>query len=140
MVVQDIEAVKDRCSGLPIAKVASLPSDHEAVELGAFICLLAFQVKFQDNLLDETGFWITQYNRRLKNHVQKSFDRKEAVYSKFNIDLEWVRSRQKELHRLEQDETQHDLFQYLDCWGNIFFLYPVANRFKVKSNLTASKR
>ena len=48
MVVRDIEAIKDRCSGVPIAKVATLRPGNEAIELGAFISLLAFRVKFQD--------------------------------------------------------------------------------------------
>ncbi|NIQ04121.1 MAG: hypothetical protein GWM98_28985, partial [Nitrospinaceae bacterium] len=33
--VQDIEADKERCSGMSIAKVTALPEDHEAVVLGA---------------------------------------------------------------------------------------------------------
>lgn len=49
MVVQDIQAVKDRCSGMPVAKVPALAANHPAVILEALISLLAFQIKFQDN-------------------------------------------------------------------------------------------
>jgi len=120
LVVRDIRAVKDRCSGVPIVKVAALPADHEAVQLGAYLCLLAFQVKFQDDLLDESGFWITRYNRFFKNHINKSFTGRINTYEKFNIDLPFVLSQQRELNRLEKDEAVKNIDMFLGGWAEIF--------------------
>ena len=120
LVTRNIDAVKDRCSGVPLVKVPVLPENHEAVELGAYICLLAFQAKFQDDLLDETGFWISHYNRYFQNHIQKSFQKKNGTYSKFNIDLEWVKTRQEELKKLENDPSLKDSSRFLNHWGETF--------------------
>jgi hypothetical protein len=118
MVVQDIHAVKDRCSGMPIAKVASLPSDHPAVRLGALISLLAFQIKFQDNLDDEEGFWVTRYNRVLQSRFQKAFDDHIDQYQTFNIDMAQVHSRQKTLNALEENSGSYSEIQ--QYWGKTF--------------------
>lgn len=131
MVAQDTNFVKDRCSGVPLFKVAVLPASSEAIELGAFICLLAFQIKFQDNLMDESGFWITRYNKFFKNHIQKSFAKKKDHYSKFNIDLNYVQAQQRELNRLENDESIRDMDVYLDFWGDTFS-YIMTQPFKDK--------
>ena len=120
LVVQDGETILDNCSGVPLAKVPVLPADHEAVELGAYLCLLAFQVKFQDNLLDETGFWITRYNQFLKNHIEKSAYKRKDIYEKFKIDLNYVRGKQKELRELEEDASIREITVYLDHWGDLF--------------------
>lgn len=120
LVVRNGDVIKDRCSGLPIVKVAVLPADHEAVELGAFLCLLAFRVKFQDNLLDESGFWITSYNRLFQSHIDKSFAAQKTSYGKFNIDLDHVLSRQQELNRLENNRSISDIDIFLNCWGETF--------------------
>ena len=120
LVTRNIDAVKDRCSGVPLVKVPVLPENHEAVELGAYICLLAFHAKFQDDLLDETGFWISRYNRFFQNHIQKSFKKNRQIYSKFNIDLDWVRTRQKELKTLEEDPAQTQSSSFLNHWGETF--------------------
>ncbi len=120
LVVQNGEAVLDNCSGVPLAKVPVLPADHEAIELGAYLCLLAFQVKFQDNLLDEKGFWITKYNQFLKNHIEKSANKRKDVYEKFKIDLNYVQEKQKELRALEEDLSIREPAVYLDHWGNLF--------------------
>lgn len=131
LVTQDCTVGKDRCSGIPIVKVNVLPDTHEAVELGAYLCMLAFQVKFQDNLMDESGFWITRYNRYFQKHINQSFAKKRAVYEKFNIDMNHVISRQRELKRLEDDTTVGDVDIYLDCWGDIFS-YIMTQPFKGK--------
>ncbi len=120
LVVQNGEAILDNCSGVPLAKVPVLPADHEAIELGAYLCLLAFQVKFQDNLLDETGFWITKYNQFLKNHIEKSAKKRKDVYEKFKIDLNYVHEKQKELRALEEDLSIREPAVYLDHWGYLF--------------------
>lgn len=129
MVVQDIEAVKDRCSGMPLAKVAALPADHEAVELGAFISLLAFKIKFQDNIWDESGFWIKRYNERFLKHINKTFKKKEPLFAKFNLDPEYIEQAHQELKQLEEDERPHDLKVYLDQWAELFG-YIMAQPFK----------
>ncbi|GEM_PF-1702194 len=120
LIVQDGAAVLDNCSGVPLAKVPVLPSNHEAIELGAYLCLLAFQVKFQDNLLDETGFWITKYNQFLKGHIEKSAKKQKEVYEKFKIDLNYVHAKQKELKSLEEDSSIKKADVYLDHWGDLF--------------------
>jgi hypothetical protein len=120
LVVQNGEAILDNCSGVPLAKVPVLPADHEAIELGSYLCLLAFQVKFQDNLLDETGFWITKYNQFLKNHIEKSANKQKEVYEKFKIDLKYVHKKQIELRALEEDSSVRDSTIYLDHWGSLF--------------------
>lgn len=120
MVSRDTNFTKDRCSGVPLIKVPVLPASSEAVELGAFICLLAFQVKFQDNLMDESGFWITRYNKFSQDHIKQSFAKKKDRYSKFNIDLNYVKTQQTELNRLENDESIGDIDVYLDFWGETF--------------------
>ncbi|MFQ5673246.1 MAG: DUF5685 family protein [Nitrospinales bacterium] len=131
LVVRDIEAVKDRCSGAPLVKVAALPADHEAVQLGAYLCLLAFQVKSQDDLLDESGFWITRYNRFFQNHIRKSFTGRIQAYEKFNIDLPFVLSQQRELNRLEKDEAIKNIDIFLGRWAEIFS-YIMSQPFKGK--------
>lgn len=120
MVVQDIGAVKDRCSGLPIVKVASLPTDHEAVELGAAVSLLAFVIKFQDDLQDESGFWLKRYNGWIQRRLQRTFKKSRRLYDKFHIDLEYVEAQMQTLHRLEEDESVRGLDVFLDQWGVVF--------------------
>jgi len=129
MVVQDIRAVKDRCSGMPIAKVASLSSDHPAVRLGALISLLAFQIKFQDNLDDEKGFWVTRYNKALQSRFQKTFDANIDQYQIFNIDVEQIQERLKVLNRLEESSKSFSEIQ--ECWGETF-AYIMTQPFKDK--------
>ena len=119
LVTRNIDTLKDRCSGVPLLKVPVLPENHEAVELGSYVCLLAFQAKFQDNLLDETGFWISGYNRLFLNHIQKS-SQKKGRYSKFNIDLDWIKIRQKELKNLENDPSILNASKFLNHWGETF--------------------
>ncbi|MFQ5482808.1 MAG: DUF5685 family protein, partial [Nitrospinaceae bacterium] len=120
MVVQDLNPVKDRCSGLPLVKVPALPPDHEAVELGACISLLAFQIKFQDDLEDETGFWIRGYNRLLAHGFGRSFAKRHEALQKFGIDLARVRREHEALIRLEKDPAARDLDVFLDQWGRLF--------------------
>jgi hypothetical protein len=129
MVVQDIHAVKDRCSGMPIAKVPSLPSDHEAVRLGALISLLAFQIKFQDNLDDEEGFWVTRYNRLLQSRFQKAFNDHIEQYQSFNIDITEIKVRQKALNELEESSGSYAEIQ--ESWGKTF-AYIMTQPFKEK--------
>lgn len=131
MVVRDMTAFKDRCSGLPIAKVAALPADHEAIELGAFVSMLAFLVKFQDNLADESGYWITAYNQFFLDHLKKNFSQKQKGFAKFNIDLQFVRSSQEDLTRLEKNETLREIDVFLDRWADIFS-YIMTQPFKEK--------
>ncbi len=120
MVVQDLEAVKDRCSGLPLAKVPALPPDHEAVELGAALSLLAFHIKFQDDLHDETGFWIRRYNGFLAGSLDKTFRARRHQYEKFGIDLERVKKEQDKLNRMERDPSLRDIHLHLNQWGGLF--------------------
>ncbi|QPJ62637.1 MAG: hypothetical protein G3M70_12435 [Candidatus Nitronauta litoralis] len=120
MVVHDMGAVKDRCSGLPLVKVPALPPDHEAVELGAALSLLAFQVKFQDDLHDETGFWIKKYNRFLAGRLKKTFKGQIAQFEKFNIDLDVVQKEQDKLNRMERDPSLKDIDLHLSQWGELF--------------------
>ena len=120
MVVQDLGAVKDRCSGLPLAKVPALPPDREAVELGAALSLLAFQIKFQDDLHDEKGFWIRLYNSFLARKLSKTFRERRKRYEKFGIDLERVRKEQDKLNRMERDPTLRDIETHLGQWGGLF--------------------
>lgn len=120
MVVHDLEAVKDRCSGLPLVKVPALPPDHEAVELGAALSLLAFQVKFQDDLNDETGFWIRKYNGFLAGRLKKTFKDQVAQFEKFNIDLDIVQKEQDKLNRMERDPSLRDINLHLNQWGGLF--------------------
>ncbi|CAI2717897.1 DUF5685 family protein [Nitrospina watsonii] len=120
MVVQDIEAVKDRCSGLPMVKVAALPPDHEAVQLGAAVSLLAFVIKSQDNLEDESGFWLRQYNGWIQRRLLRTFRKQRRLYDRFRIDLEYVEAEIQALHRLEQDAAVRDLDRFLDQWGAVF--------------------
>lgn len=129
MVVQDIHAVKDRCSGMPIAKVPALPSDHAAVRLGALISLLAFQIKFQDNLDDEEGFWVTRYNRVLQSRFQKAFDDHFDQYQTFNIDIAQIQARQKTLTELEESSASFSDIQ--EYWGETF-AYIMTQPFKEK--------
>ena len=129
MVVQDIHAVKDRCSGMPIAKVPALPADHAAVRLGALISLLAFQIKFQDNLDDEEGFWVTRYNRVLQSRFQKAFDDHSDQYQTFNIDIAEIRARQKVLNELEENSGNFSEIQ--EYWGKTF-AYIMTQPFKEK--------
>ncbi len=129
MVVQDIAAVKDRCSGMPIAKVAALPPDHEAVRLGALISLLAFQIKFQDNLDDESGFWVHRYNRTLQSSFRKTFEANREQYLPFNIDMEHIKKSQNELSHLEKNGEGISAIQ--DCWGKTFS-YIMTQPFKDK--------
>lgn len=130
MIVHDATALKDRCSGVPIAKVAVLPANHEAIELGGFISLLAFRIKFQDNLADESGFWITLYNQFFLKHLNKTFKRQKSN-SKFNIDLQYVRSGQEELNRLEKDTTVREVDVFLNHWAELFS-YIMTQPFKGK--------
>lgn len=118
MVVQDIRAVKDRCSGVPIAKVPALPSDHPSVQLGALISLLAFQIKFQDNLDDEKGLWVSRYNKILQSRFQKAFDNHSDQYKSFNIDIEQIQTRQKALNQLEKISGSYSEIQ--EHWGETF--------------------
>ncbi len=120
MVVQDLEAVKDRCSGLPLVKVPALLPDHEAVELGAALSLLAFHVKFQDDLNDETGFWIRKYNRFLAGRLKKTFKDQAGQFKKFNIDLDIVQKEQDKLNRMERDPSLRDIALHLQQWGGLF--------------------
>lgn len=120
MVVQDLGAVKDRCSGLPLAKVPALPPEHEAVELGAALSLLAFQIKFQDDLHDEKGFWIRLYNSFLSRRLGRTFGTRRGVYEKFGIDLDRVRKEQDKLNRMERDPTLRDIETHLAQWGGLF--------------------
>ena len=120
LVTRDITAIKDRCSGVPIVKVPVLPSDHPAVQLGSYICLLAFRAKFQDDLLDEKGFWISRYNRFFQSHLERSFKKNNVLYSKFNIDLEFVRNRQLALKKMENDLAILEAKSFLDHWGETF--------------------
>ena len=129
MVVQDIQAVKDRCSGMPIAKVAALAADHPAVQLGALISLLAFQIKFQDNLDDEKGFWISRYNQALQSRFQKSYTRHFDQYQAFNIEIEQIQAGQKQLHALEKSSASYSEIQ--KCWGETF-AYIMTQPFKDK--------
>ena len=108
MVVQDLGAVKDRCSGLPLVKVPALPQDHEAIELGAALSLLAFQVKFQDDLNDEEGFWIQNYNRFLASRLSKTFRRQQKLFQKFGIDLQIVQKEQDKLMKEMGDEIERN--------------------------------
>ncbi len=120
MVVQDLAAAKDRCSGLPLVKVPALPADHEAVELGAALSLLAFQVKFQDDLNDEKGFWIRQYNGFLAGRLKKTFKDQIPQFEKFNIDLDVVQKEQDKLNRMERDPSLRDINLHLEQWGSLF--------------------
>ncbi len=129
MVVQDIQAVKDRCSGMPIAKVPALSSDHPAIRLGALISLLAFQIKFQDNLDDEEGFWVTRYNKVLQSRFQKAFNNHYDQYQAFNIDIEQIKAEQKVLHDLEQSSASYSEIQ--ERWGETF-AYIMTQPFKDK--------
>ncbi len=131
MVVQDISAVKDRCSGIPIVKVPVLPPDHPAVELGAMISMLAFQVKFRDNLLDEEGGFTKAYNKFFLHRVNRSFEKKQDVYRKFQIDLDYISEQQKALNRLELDETIKEADSFLEAWG-VLFAYIMTQAFKGK--------
>tara|TARA_B100000686_G_scaffold320900_1_gene373047 strand:- start:1183 stop:1971 length:789 start_codon:yes stop_codon:yes gene_type:complete len=131
LAVQNISAVKDRCSGVPIVKVPVLPSDHPAVELGAYICMLAFRAKFQDDLMDEKGFWISRYNQFFQNHLENSFVKKRKTYTKFNIDLQLIQSRQVELKRMEEDPSILSAQLFLDHWGETFG-YIMTSPFKNK--------
>lgn len=131
MVVQDARAVKDRCSGLPIVKVAVLPPEHEAVELGAYVSLLAFRIKFQDDLMDEPGFWTGQYNNFFLRHLKKTFAKKAGSAKKFNIDLERVQSLQEELNRLEKDDGEKNIDVFLERWA-VIFSYIMTQPFKGK--------
>ncbi|MCF8721982.1 hypothetical protein LQ236_000002 [Nitrospina gracilis] len=120
MVVQDIGAVKDRCSGVPIAKVAALPPEHEAVQLGAAVSLLAFVIKFQDNLEDETGFWLRRYNGWVQRRLNRTFRKSKKLYERFNIDLEYVEREVAALHRMERDLSVTAIDRFLDQWGKVF--------------------
>ena len=120
LVIRDISAVKDRCSGFPIIKMPVLPSDHPAVELGSYICLLAFRTKFHDNLMDEKGFWVSHYNRFFQSHLERSFRKKKEKYEKFNINLEFIQNRQVELKKMENDSTIYEAKTFLDHWGETF--------------------
>lgn len=120
MVVQDIGAVKDRCSGLPIVKVAVLSPEHEAVELGAAVSLLAFVIKFQDDLEDESGFWITRYNGWIQRRLRRTFQKSRSLYDKYHIDLEYIETQLQFLRRMEQDDSVRDLDLFLDRWGMVF--------------------
>ncbi len=129
MVVQDIHAVKDRCSGMPIAKVPALASDHPAVRLGALISLLAFQIKFQDNLDDEKGFWLSRYNKLLQSRFKKSYNNHLDQYQAFNIKIEQIQAGQKALHQLEENSGSYGEIQ--ECWGETF-AYIMTQPFKDK--------
>ncbi|MBI4382925.1 MAG: hypothetical protein HY579_02690 [Nitrospinae bacterium] len=131
MAVRDAGAVKERCTGLPIAKVAVLAPGNEAVELGAFISLLAFQIKFQDDLADESGFWISLYNNLLLRRLRKTFSRQGDSAKKFNIDMDHVRSGQEDLDRLEKDPGARDIEVFLERWAALFS-YIMTQPFKGK--------
>lgn len=128
MVVQDMNPVKDRCSGLPLVKVPALAPEHPAVELGAAISLLAFQIKFRDNLNDETGFWIQRYNRFLAWSFLRSFRRMKPRYQRFGIDLDYVFQEQDKLQGLEES-TACDIEPLLEQWS-LVFSYIMAQAFQ----------
>jgi hypothetical protein len=118
MVVQDINAVKDRCSGMPIAKVFALPTDHPAIQLGALISLMAFQIKFQDNLEDEKDIWVSRYNKILQSRFKNSFNKNFEQYRNFKIDIEQIQEQQRKLSSLEKNDASYAKIQ--ECWGETF--------------------
>ena len=129
MVVQDIYAVKDRCSGMPIAKIPALPADHPAIQLGALISLLAYQIKFQDNLEDEKGIFLSRYNKILQSQFKNSFNKNFEQYLIFNIDIESIQEGQKKLSFLEKNNASYEKIQ--ECWGETFS-YIMTQPFKDK--------
>ncbi|MBI4389847.1 MAG: hypothetical protein HY580_06670 [Nitrospinae bacterium] len=131
MAARDAGAVKERCTGLPLVKVAVLAPGNEAAELGAFISLLAFQIKFQDDLADERGFWISLYNKFLLRRLRRTFFRQDDSAKKFNIDMDRVRSGQADLNRLEKDPAARDIEVFLERWAALF-AYIMTQPFKGK--------